>query len=85
MPRAREGHPSSGGNMGAWSTWSRSSNAHMAGAQGVEKAQDEVSNTGGGRITQGPAGQGKDSGLFSAVDLRQRAECPGGRTAFHPE
>lgn len=39
----------------------------------------------GGWITQGPAGWGKDSGLFSMVDLKHSAECPRGRTRFHPE
>lgn len=60
MPRAWGGHPSSGGNMGAWSTWSRSSNAHMAGAQGAEKAQDEVSDTGGRMDHAGPYRPGKE-------------------------
>lgn len=48
-------------------------------------AQDEVSKEGKGWVTQGPADQGKHSGLFSEVDPEENTECPEGRTKFHPE
>lgn len=54
-------------------------------AQGGAGGLDEVSEERGGWVTQGPAGWGKDSGLFSTVDLKHSTECPGGRTRFHPE
>lgn len=48
-------------------------------------AQDEVSKEGKGWVTQGPADQGKHSGLFCEVDPKENTKCPEGRTKFHPE
>lgn len=60
---------SRGSEVGAQSTWSRSSTACRGWSMGREMAQHEVSEQ--GRTDHaGPWGLGKDSGLFSMVDLK---------------
>ena len=72
------------GKGGAWSSWSPSISAHMAGAWGAGMVQDDLGGDGEGRVSQAPAGGGRPL-LSSAVAVQRRTERPGGRTPSHPE